>query len=634
MSAISHRKWKYAPATAAVACIVALQIALGNSRPWPENWNANLADPIDDLQVWIQDHRLTHWLFTGLFNPVSDFIESSIAQVAEWIAWLPWYTLALLAFLSIARTKRFVSATVCALITLYPAAVGLSEATTETLALIVVAILIAIAIGLPLGMLTALNPSAERIGRPILDAMQVIPATVYLIPSVIVFSIGVTPALVATVIYAIPPMVRLTALGIQSVPSATVEAAESFGASKQQSMYRVRLPLAAPSIVAGINQTIMMALGISVIAALVGAGGLGQEVQESLRLRSPGRGSIAGFAIVAIALVLDRVSKAFTEPRRTNRKIPIAQRIATVAALIAVIIIGRIAQWIEIPVHLNTSAVDSIDDFVIWIRDNLSEPLKTMSDFFVRELLIRGHRLMNETLAWPVVIAVSALIGWWAKGWRTAIFVCAGLAATGATGLWEQSTDTLIQVIIASVITLAIALPVGVVVGRAQWLNQALGPVLDALQTLPSLIYAIPFVMILSLSPVPGILASVLYAIPPGIRLTALGIQQVPEETVEAATTFGASPRQVMFGVRVPLAMPSIILAVNQVIMMVLAMVIISGLIGGGALGFEAITALTRGETGLGAEVAVAIVAMAMILDRCTQGIAHKLTPGNDRQPS
>ena len=141
-----------------------------------------------------------------------------------------------------------------------------------------------------------------------------------------------------------------------------------------------------------------------------------------------------------------------------------------------------------------------------------------------------------------------------------------------------------------------------------------------------SLIYVIPFVMIFTVGPVPGVVAAVVYAIPPGIRLTALGIRQVNPESIEAATTFGASQRQVLWGVRIPLAMPSIILAVNQMVMMVLAMAIIAGMVGGGGLGYRSIEALTGANgAGLGIEVGLAVVIMATILDRLTQSAARRM---------
>jgi ABC-type proline/glycine betaine transport system permease subunit len=169
--------------------------------------------------------------------------------------------------------------------------------------------------------------------------------------------------------------------------------------------------------------------------------------------------------------------------------------------------------------------------------------------------------------------------------------------------------------------------PIGIWVGRHLRVETALGPVLDALQTIPSLVYIIPVVILFTVGVVPGIIASVLYAIVPGIRITALGIRYVPEETVEASRTFGATPRQTMLGVRIPLAGPTIMAAINQVIMMVLAMVIIAGLVGGGGLGFETIRALTQSRYGLGFEVAVAIVLMAMVLDRYTQAWGERLQP-------
>jgi len=153
----------------------------------------------------------------------------------------------------------------------------------------------------------------------------------------------------------------------------------------------------------------------------------------------------------------------------------------------------------------------------------------------------------------------------------------------------------------------------------------ALAPLLDSLQTIPPLIYAIPFVMIFTVGPVPGVLAAVVYSIPPGIRLTSLGIRQVNAESIEAATTFGATQRQVLWGVRIPLAMPSIILAINQMVMMVLAMAIIAGMVGGEGLGYRSVEALTRSNTGLGVEVGLAIVIMATILDRLTQAAARRM---------
>ena len=427
-------------------------------------------------------------------------------------------------------------------------------------------------------------------------------------------------------IYALPPAVRLTTLGIQGVPRQSVEAATMFGSTPRQTLFKVQLPMAMPSIMTGINQTIMMALGIVVIASLVGAGGLGQEVLDGLTKRSTGRALAAGLAIVAIAIVLDRVSRSFAFADRTRP----ASRRYVMGSLIAIgvaVAAGRIFGWIEFPAVWDVTIFAPIDDFVLWGRDNLSFITRPVNDFIVAGLMIPVRDFLVGTVAWPVLIFVTAYLCWRLKGVGLAVFAGLALLMVGLMGMWELSLQTLTQVVAGVIISLAIAIPVGIWAGRNPRVEAILSPILDALQTIPSFVFIIPVVLLFTLGQVPGIIAAVLYAVVPGIRITALGIKEVPEESVEASQTFGATPRQTMFGVRIPLAAPTIMAAVNQVIMMVLAMVIIAGLVGGGAFGFETVRVVTRNLTGLGFEVAFAITIMAIILDRLTQAWAARLQP-------
>jgi ABC-type proline/glycine betaine transport system permease subunit len=264
---------------------------------------------------------------------------------------------------------------------------------------------------------------------------------------------------------------------------------------------------------------------------------------------------------------------------------------------------------------------------VTWARDNLSWLTRPVNDFVIAGVILPVRDFLTTTVAWPVLVFVTAFVCHRIKGRRLALFAGGSLALIGLIGLWALSIDTLVQVMTGAVVSVAVAIPIGIWAGRSPRVEAALGPVLDALQTIPSLVYIIPVVILFTVGAVPGIIASVLYAIVPGIRITALGIRQVPEESVEASRTFGATPRQTMLGVRLPLAAPTLMAAVNQVIMMVLAMVIIAGLVGGGALGFETVRALTRNLYGLGFEVGLAIVLMAMILDRITEAAAVRLQP-------
>ena len=610
--------------------LVALQLVLAGVDRFPSRWYIHLADPIDDLQDWIQDNRLSHPLFKWFLEPFRRRVNDTLNSLTDLFLWLPWFTLPVVVFALIARTGRWRSAVFAGACMAFPGVVGLWDPAMETMSLMMVSVALAVVIGVPLGIWAALSDRANRIMRPVLDAMQTVPSTAYLVPAVLLFSIGQVPATVATVIYALPPVVRLTALGIRHVPHDTVEAARMFGSSRRQLLTKVQLPQAIPSIVTGINQTINMALGIVVIASLVGAGGLGEAVLESLRLRAPGRGLVIGAAIVSLALVFDRVTRSFIErptplPNAPSRR----RRTIIVAAGIAVaVVVARATDWIDFPVSWGTDFADPIDDAIIWIRDNVRWLTKDVNDFIVRELWVRNTGFLKNTVAWPVLVLGTAALGFWVKGWKLALFCGASVLGIGLVGLWDPAIDTLVQVLLAVVIAAVIALPLGIWLGRHPRAEAALSPFLDALQTIPSLVYAIPFVMIFAVGIVPGgIIASVLYAIPPGVRVSALGVRQVPGSTIEAATTFGASRRQVLWGVRIPLALPAIMLAVNQVILMVVAMVIIAGLTGGGGLGYLIIDTFTRTKIGQGVEVAIALTLMAMVLDRLTQGLAERFQP-------
>jgi glycine betaine/proline transport system permease protein len=611
-------------AVSVVAILIVLQV-LG-SGGFPKSWNIGLSEPINSWQSWIRSNRDQHWLFTFVLNPITWIVDLGLEFTESFIGWLPWFIPPMVVFAIIARRKKWVMASFAAFAVVYPGLVGVWQESIETISLMAVSVGICILLGVPIGVWTALNKRAESILRPVLDAMQTVPATVYLIPIVLLFGIGKVPAAIATVVYALPPMIRLTSLGVQQVPRSAIEAGQMFGATKRQILARIQLPLAVPSIVAGINQTVMMALGIVVIATLVGAGGLGQEINQTVRQLSPGRGLVVSLAVVAVAFVLDRVSMALiSQPGsstvRTSRKVIVA----SVAALVLATFFGRIVGWHQFPVSFGTSFADPIDTGVNWFRDTFSFITRPFNDFIVRDVLIRAQKLLNITLSWQMIIFAATVIAYLVAGWKMALITAIGVLTIGLTGRWLDAVDTLSQTLVAVILSVLIALPIGVWLGRRPRAEAALSPILDSLQTIPPLIYAIPFVMIFTVGPVPGVVAAVVYAIPPGIRLTSLGIRQVNQESIEAATTFGATDRQVLWGVRIPLAMPSIILAINQMVMMVLAMAIIAGMVGGGGLGYRSIEALTGPNKGLGAEVGVAIVIMATILDRLTQATAKRM---------
>jgi glycine betaine/proline transport system permease protein len=580
--------------------------------------------PVDRFQGWVRNNQFSHPIFQYGFKPFSNALKWAINGFAHHLQGLPWFSVPALSGLVVWWRSTALRAVLVAFAACVPGLFGYWTEALSTLSLMTVSVAVALLVGIPLGIAMATRPRVGRVLQPLLDAMQTVPATVYLLPMVMFFGIGVVPAAAATIIFALPPAVRLTALGITSVPEQSVEAGRVFGSTKRQLLRKVQLPLALPSIATGVNQTIMMALGLVVLSTLVGSGGLGELVNDTLQARSPGRGLLVGLSVVAIATVLDRVSASFVQPARTARLRNRRTALAIFGVASVAIIVGRQMGWQEFPASVDTAIAQPVTDFVTWIRNNTRSVTRPLNDFIVRDVLIRFRDLLTNTIPAALLVVAAAALGLYVKGWRLAVGIICGLSVIGLMGTWAVSIETLVQVMTATVLSLLVAIPLGVFVGRRPRIEQAIGPFLDALQTIPSLIYTIPFVMIFTVSAVPGIIASVLYAVPAGIRVAALGIREVPAAPIEAATSFGATNRQILRGVRLPLAFPTIMVAVNQVIMMVLSMVVIAGMTGSGALGYLAVEALTLSKVGLGATVGLSIVIMAMILDRLTQGLATR----------
>jgi glycine betaine/proline transport system permease protein len=667
---------------------------------FPEAWNIHLREPIDGFQRWALANQTTHPLFTFFFDPISDAIDFGIRRLESFLLWLPWPVIIAATFLLGQRAGGLKVALLAAGGLLFMGLIGLWDESMQTLALMGVAVFIALLIGIPLGILASRYDKFEAILRPFLDAMQTMPAFVYLIPVLLFFGIARVPAVVATVIYALPPAIRLTNLGIRRVSQTAVEAAHSFGSTPGQILTKVQIPLAIPTIMTGVNQTIMMALGIVVIAALIGAGGLGREVLISLQRLRVGEGLEAGLAIVFMAIILDRISHGFskqdtshtTKENQGFHLLPNSwDRVALVRAMERGLdwilarsyrlsqalarglgsVMGGLLRWLgqenaarsvstflhrhaflvgalvflalllvitgfvsgvgdEFPESWAVNLSKPVDTSVDWMRDNLYQigdlPLGTgpLSDFLIIYGLNPLRSLLEDWLPWPLVILAVAIIAYAASGWRMALFSTLGLFVIGFLGMWEHAVDTFSQVIVATVITVVIAVPVGVLASRSDALEAFLRPILDTLQTIPFFVYLVPVIMLFNVGRIPGIIASVLYALPPGIRLTNLGIRQVSPQVIEASTAFGATSRQTLIKVQIPLARPSIMMGINQIVMMVLAMVVVAGLVGGGGLGLEAVIGLAKNQTGRGLEAGLAIVIMAMIMDRITQTWAKK----------
>ncbi len=261
----------------------------------------------------------TNWLvqnWGGMFNGIDYIITFCMVWLEDGLKWIPWPVL----FVVVSGLALAMAGWRLALLVLASFVfIGLMnrwESAVETIAIVLFSVIVSMAISLPLGVMGARSNRLDSIMRPILDGMQTMPSYVYLVPGILFFGLGYTPAVIATVIYAVPPAIRLTNLGIRQVSPETVEAARSFGASPTQILAKVQVPMALPTIMAGINQTTMLALSMVVIASLVGASGLGEDVFRALQRQDPGNSVIAGLSIVLIAIVIDRLTQAAARSRQ------------------------------------------------------------------------------------------------------------------------------------------------------------------------------------------------------------------------------------------------------------------------------------------------------------------------------
>ncbi|MCQ6555295.1 ABC transporter permease subunit [Streptomyces sp. C10-9-1] len=615
------------------AVVVPTAALLWGTGAWPENLTADISAPLDDANRWVIDNRDTHPLFLYFLLHLSNTATDAVGSVYDVLDAMGWTGVLAAAVLfawraaGLGRPGAKVAATafgafaVCGLL-------GMWDATLLTLALMVVAVTLAALLGMAIGLLAGLSDRVDRALRPVLDTMQVLPAFAYLLPFVLVFGTGTPAALFCTVIYAAPPMARLTALGLRGADPSVLEAVTSLGTSPWQRLRTARLPLARKQMLLGLNQTIMMALSMVVIAALVGAGGLGEEVYSALSTVDVGKALAAGIPIVLIAVWLDRTTGAAGD--RIGQGAPGAGLLhgrsawALVAGGVAAAVAARFAVGAAWPEGWTVNISTPVNQAQAWVTDNLSSgvPLLGGTEVWSENFTLWILNPLRDGLMWLPwwsVLLLVAAIAWLVGSWVSALTATAAMSLIGVLGVWTKSLDTLSQVLAALVVTLILGVAAGVLCARAGRLERWLRPLLDAMQTMPQFVYLIPVVALFGVTRTSAIIAAVVYALPAVVRITAQGVREVDPAAMEAARSLGASTRQQLLQVQLPLARPALRLAVNQGVVLVLAVVVVGGLVGGGALGYDVVKGLSRGEMGLGMTAGVAIVCLGLVLDRVTQ---------------
>ena len=678
---LSRDRWTRPLLWAVVSAVVAASFALAGDHTWLLGIEEGRGLPIPLLFDTAMD-----W-FTGIFKPVfriiSWLLEWPLYGFRAFYGWLPW-PVALIAVSALggyAGGRRL--AGFCCLGLAYIVVTGYWDEAALTLALVTVALPLALGGGLLLGVLGDRSARLRRMIEPLLDFMQTIPTFAYLVPCLVLFGFGPTVGLIASAVFALPPMARAVMLGLGRVPEDVVECATMAGVTGRQLLWLVKLPAAMPTIILGINQTILATLSMVVVAAVLGSGeDLGWEVLATMRQAKFGESLLTGLAIVMVAMMMDRITHGLADRRERlasaagperfgqRHRLLVGTLLACLVTLALALVIPPLRSWPEAwtvlpygPLDaaitlINTHYAEVTDSIRNWTLFYFMLPLKIGLDqvvtpfswgFALTPPLIAGYVVIILLFAalvarlggwpgglamvfagvvyyfgltempWPAVLVPMVALAWCIGGWRIGLFALVALAFMLSSGFWQRS---MISVYLCGS-AVAICIVAGVSLGTWAALNSRvsamLRPVNDTLQSIPLFVFLIPVVVLFKVGEFAGLLAVVMYAIVPCIRYTEHGIRQVDASAIEAARIMGCTERQLLLRVRLPLALPEIMLGINQTVLFGLAMLVITALVGTKGLGQVIYKSLADGGFGVGITAALCMSFIAMTTDRVIQ---------------
>ena len=658
-------------------------LAVRDSAAWlveyPAGWVVPITPWMNAFMLWCVETMGT------AFRAVSAAIDVPMTLVRDLLNWLPWsVTLTVLTFLTLAvagwRLAMFAFFAI-----LYMVVIGYWGESMNSLALVAISVPAAVAIGFGLGVLAFFSRRADRIIAPTLDLMQTIPAFAYLLPILMLFGFGPVVGLIASILYAFPPTVRNTQLGLKRVSAEVIEAGLMAGATPTQLFWRVRAPSALRQILLGVNQTTMAAFSMVIIASIIGGtADIGWEVLSNMRKAQFGESLLAGIVIALMAMVMDRLTAAAAtaepaDPGGTIGFIARHRNVLTAVGLgLGVALLAQLLPFLsEYPEAWEVYPAQYLNDAVTWLvveHAKTINVIKSLAFFFVMLPVKMGfdetispftwgfefttplktgyavlaaalvvHTAMRRGvgraslyafvaimlyfgithLPWPPLLAMAALVGWRLGGPRLALGTAAGLGFLLIAGVWPQTLLSFYLCGLAVLLSFAVGAALGVLASEYDGLSAFLRPINDTLQTMPLFVILIPFVMIFKIGEFTALLAIMAYAIVPAIRYAEHALRNVPAEVVEAATCCGCTRLQLLWRVKLPLAMPVMMLGLNQTIMFGVAMLVIAALVGTNGLGQRVYIGLADGDFGVGMIAGMGMAFIAMIADRMTQGLSR-----------
>ncbi|MBI3899933.1 MAG: ABC transporter permease subunit [Gammaproteobacteria bacterium] len=593
------------------------------------------------------------------------------------LQWLPWPAAVVIIGALALRAGGWRLLMFAMAVSAYLLASGYWRQSMNTLTLVLLAVPISVALGFAAGV------AAQRLARlrsaieAVLDVMQTMPSFAYLIPLLLLFGFGPVVGLIASALYAIPPMVRNTLLGLQEVPISIREAGSMAGASSWQKFFYVELPTAMPQILVGINQTTMAIFSMVIIAAIIGGfDDIGWEVLSAMRKAEFGQSVLSGSVIALLAMLIDRITSGFAEQRKSQARRSTPRRgrwVYLAAALLATALCALPHSFSAPPEAIALDPGGLNDALMAFVAHHagLFEQIKngfmyggllplriglvgvatsqawgfaltpTMTTGYVLAisgiagvLYARGGRWAPSMviiaavifyfgladLPWPAFIAMVGTLAWRAAGRRVAAFAVASLVFILVCGLWQPFVHSMYLCALAVLLCVIVGGLLGASAARYKIVSATLRPINDALQTMPQFVFLIPALMLFKVGEFTALIAIMLYAIVPPIRYVEHGLRAVPPTLIEAGRQMGCTPRQLLYHVKLPLALPSILLGMNQTIMAALSMLAVAALVGTTDLGQRVYVALGKADAGLGLTAGLSIALVAMVSDRIVQG--------------
>jgi glycine betaine/proline transport system permease protein len=666
----------------AVILLSALSVLTMGHLDWVTNFPNAMQLPVDELL-----NAIMKWLVTNtepFFKAVTFVLSYPMDWMRTLLHWLPWSAFVSVLVMIAYRADGAWLAGFTGISLLYMLGVDLWDETMNSFSLVFISVPLAVCIGFLLGVLGDASTRAKRLIMPVLDVSQTIPAFAYLLPILLLFGFGPVVGLMASILFSFPPMVRNTMLGLRGVPLEIVESGLMSGATNAQLFWRVRFPSALKQILIGVNQTTMASLSMVIIASIIGGtADIGWEVLSTMRKAQFGESLIAGIVIALMAMILDRITFGLAERQGcTIVKRSLVQRYTFPISLLVVVgVLAGLDDTLPILRHwpdawhldLAGSLNQAIERFVVVSKPTV-ETFKTASLFFVMlplkigldkivspytwgfaptawhlagyaalVLLVslgawrKGHTGLAVTallaglvfyigltdMPWIVILSILTWFAYQLGGLKLAIGTALGLLFLLLTGSWDKAMLSLYLCAIAISLSFVIGASLGTLAAHYNGFSNFMRPINDTMQTLPPFVLLIPIVMIFKIGEFAALLAIISYAYVPAFRYTEHGLRHVSETVVEAASSLGTSPAQMLFLVKMPLALPNIMLGLNQSIMYGIAMLVIAALVGTTGLGQEVYVGLSAGNFGQGFVAGIGMAIIAITADRFCQAWQH-----------